>query len=160
MARGRQDILGEYLERHQALDLLAEVEGSLDTFDYLQRTAVLWRCDAEMAMTALNESGDGCTVIYEELCDNTATEMIRIMRYLGLPLGADTSEFMHSLDALSSAAPKGSDARDPYFSVQRNPHAQRDRWKSEITPLQRSQIEAIVEPSWAYQALAAVAPWD
>jgi len=160
MSRGRHQDLRGYLQYHGALELLQEVEPNIDDFNHLQTTAVLWRCDAEMALGFLNESGAGCTVIYEELCDNTEAEMKRIFRYLGLALAAQTVAFIEELESLESTNPRSFDARDPYFSVQRSPRLQRDRWKTDIANEQRRQIEAIVEPSWAFETLAALAPWD
>lgn len=159
MPTGRQRHLREFLETYAPPDLAEQFMPRLAGMDDLQRSALLWRCDAETALSGLDAAGDGHIVIYEQLCDDTVGEAEKVLGYLGLEAVAMTHDFINRLHEGRRPRLFGRDAFDSFFTVYRNPAEQRDRWMSEITAGQRRAVEEIVHPSWAFQRLAAQGAW-
>ncbi|MDY7023304.1 MAG: sulfotransferase [Cyanobacteriota bacterium] len=160
----RQGILLSLLQKHDPS--LADYYGShLENMTEIEKTALLWRIDLEKAVAAINNSqSQGLLVFYEQICEDPHKYIQAIFKHFNLTYPEPTKNFLDflcSIDSESNSSKKfNNDWMNSYFTVYRNPHKQKDLWKTKILPEQRKEIEAIVNESWMFELCASQAKWD
>jgi len=149
-------------------ELLNGLNVSIDDLDDVQKNALLWRIDVENAINAIQSTGRGLLLTYEQLCDDAHRYTEMICREFDLDFHPQMRAYLDSLYECPHSASGGDgregmrgarDVRDTYFTVYRNPKDQKDRWKSTFSPDNIHKVEAIVKSSPAYEICASLGNW-
>jgi hypothetical protein len=162
MPSRRQDFLERLLKEHD-LALYEQYAPQLDHMSRVEKVALLWRIDLEKGIAAIQTTGKGLLISYEQLCDDPHKVAKRVFDYFELKFEPQTKEFLDRLCAVDGTAidsTRKKDMMDSFFTVYRNPKQQKDAWKSKISPDDRQAIENIVSSSAAFQYCASISGWD
>jgi hypothetical protein len=161
MPSGRQQRLAEVLQDH-APELAERFGDVCRGSDVVLRTALLWRCEIETCLRAIEGSSHGLVMTYEQLADDVHTHTRTMFRHFGLAFRDQTIRFIDALCALDPASrdsPRKTGWGNRYYSVYRNPREQKDAWKARISSTDRRKIESIVEDSAAVSQCASLGGW-
>lgn len=161
MTTKRNQYLGKFMKKN-APDLYERHKGEIANMSVLEIVAWFWRISLDLGVKAIQESGRGKLLTYEQLCDDADGCAKSIFEYFGLSYPTVAQDFVAGLYASDASQSSGrkQDLMDGYFTVHRNPRKQKDAWKSKITSEQRNVIEIIVKDSPAFEYCAALGNWD
>jgi len=146
MSTGRIDHL-ESILRDQSPYLYERYAGRFDELTPAEKNALTWRLDVECGYEAIQRSPNGMLVTFEELCDDAHSVVRRICEHFGLTFTDSMQRLLDRMYGLDQTAHSRREVRDPYFTVFRNPHEQRDRWQSQMTDADREAVKQVVADS-------------
>ena len=161
MFTGRFSIIPVIIEKYFH-ELRPIFDRPFEELDPIDCNALLWRHDAELGVNAIRDNGRGLFVTYEQLCDEPMAQLGRVCDEIGLEIDEQMRSFVEMLEQIDDSAEpsaKPKDARSPYFTVFRNPRAQKDRWKTVLSAEQVEQIDRIVRPSPVFADCAEMGGW-
>ena len=161
MTTKRNQYLGKFMQRN-APDLYDRHKDKIADMSVLEIVTWFWRISLDLGVKAIQDSGRGKLLTYEQLCDDADGCAQSIFEYFGLSYPTESQNFVAGLYASEAAKDGGrkKDLMDGYFTVHRNPQKQKDAWKAKITSAQRKVIEGIVKDSPAFEYCAALGDWD
>ena len=157
----RQRRLREHLLEHAPAlaDRFAHV---LESTDIVRRNAVLWLCEVETCVTLARSSPRGMVMTYEQLADDTYTQVQALFAHLEINYGEHTVRFIDRLYDVSAGGrqgPRRTGWGNKYYSVYRNPREQKDSWKRKMPSEDRAKVEEIVQGHAAIEYCAALGQW-
>jgi len=167
MSTGRLGVVESLANKHDH-ELLNRLNVSIDDLDDVQKNALLWRIDVENAINAIQSTGRGLLLTYEQLCDDAHRYTEMICREFDLDFHPQMRTYLDSLYESPHPAAGGEggegtggarDVRDTYFTVYRNPKDQKNRWKSSFSAENIHKVEAIIKDSPAYEVCASLGNW-
>lgn len=159
----RQEKLRAILLEHDAV-LADRFSAICEGNNVVARTAVLWRCEVETCLReAAQHPGRALVLTYEQLADDAHAGTNSMLQHFGVPLDQQTNHFIEQLyneERNSASRPRRTGWGDSYFSVMRNPRAQKDAWKGRVDAESRRIIESVVGDSSLIQECARLGAWD
>lgn len=155
MPTGRLGVIDNLLTDHGG-DTAARFAGKTQAMDNVQRNALLWRMDVEKAVSAIDLAGRGLLVTYEQLCDQPLAEIEHVFAAFNLDCPKAARDFLRKLRA-GKTDPV--DAKDPYFTIMRDPAAEKDRWRQRFAAEDIAKVRDIVADSFAFERGAALGGW-
>jgi hypothetical protein len=162
MKSKRNKYLGGFMHAH-APELYERYGSDIEHMSVLENIAWFWRISLDLAFSAIQETGRGKILTYEQLCDDPATHTKEILDYFGLYYHDETKKFINGLYSEykdDSGKGRKKDMMNGYFTVYRDPSKQKDAWKAKISQDDRKTIERIVKDSPAFEYFAALGHWD
>jgi hypothetical protein len=152
--------LERWLREHSP-DLLERFGDIARGSDAISRTALLWRAEVETCVAMALRSERSLVMTYEELASDPMMHARRIFEHFGLVFGQETAGYIESLQRVNN--PEGAVARTGwgrrYYSIHRNPAAQKDSWRKSAPAEDCRRIEAVVQGSPAIERCAAMGAW-
>jgi hypothetical protein len=146
MSTGRIDHL-ESILRDQSPYLYERYAGRFDELTVAEKNALTWRVDVERGYEAIQRSSNGMLVTFEQLCDDAHTVVRRICDHFGLIFTDSMQRLLDRMYDLNDTRRTRREVRNPYFTIFRNPHQQRDRWQSQMADVDCRDVKAVVGDS-------------
>ena len=123
---------------------LSEYRDRLSDLSETQLHTLNWRLLAEPLVDYANQSSRARVLLYEDLCKDPQVTVASLFQFLGWELGNVTREF---IDRTSSGDRQSRSASKAYFSVYRNSQSSLDKWKQQLSEVQKRDILSIVRDS-------------
>ncbi len=134
----------------------------IDGTDVVSQYALMWLYEVESCVAAVQASGNGMVMTYEELADDAYDCGERLFRHLRITFGDTTRRFIDGLYGLNSAAngaPRRTGWGAAYYSVYRNPKELKDSWKTKLAIADRKKVESVVQGIPEIESCAALGNW-
>ena len=134
----------------------------IDGADVVSKYALMWLYEVESCVAAVQASGSGMVMTYEELADDAYTAGQRLFRHLGITFGDATRRFIDGLYGIASSAdsgPRRTGWGAAYYSVYRNPRELKDSWKTKLAVADRKKVESIVQGIPEIESCATMGSW-
>lgn len=156
----RHEKLERWVREHSP-DLLERFDHILRGSDAISRTALLWRVEVETCVSMALSSKRALVMTYEELASDPVVHARRMFEHFGLRMGQETLAYIESLQSVKN--PEGAVRRTGwgkrYYSIHRNPAAQKDSWRTSASAEDCRKIEAVVQGSPAIERCASLGAW-
>lgn len=125
------DVLALPTAREAGLDRAAA-----DRLDDAGMVAWHWRLTNEWVLSQVAERPNIYVLVYDRIATNLEAEVAALFDWAGLDLAAQTRAYLDRLRGID-----GSGAR--YFSIRQNPAEAALKWRKQLAPEVRAQVEAI-----------------
>jgi hypothetical protein len=161
MPIGRQKILARILVDH-APDLHAQYAGRLEALSDIEKEALIWRVSVERYYQAVQQSGRGRLVFYEQLCREPMAIAEEVLGVFGLSMEPQVRDFIEAATRPRpwSALRYGDLGSRDYFSVFRDPLQSMNSWKQRLSGAERAKVISVVRDSAVFQAGVRAAHWE